>query len=138
MIKLTRCVHYDCWIYTVKIYNVNRRIFSLDRIFNSLWTSFSATWTFCLIILLILLPIERKLLSANINRCKLHCSLHSCRKGSKISGYLSIQSILMQPLLDNMKDVFDRVQAWCSCWNINFQAPISSQADLALILSCEG
>ena len=59
----------------------------------------------------------------HIIRYQFWYSLDSCRKASKIlSGYLSIQSILMQPLLDNMEDVFDRVQIRTSCRNGKFSS----------------
>ena len=59
----------------------------------------------------------------HINRYRFQCSLNSCQKGSKIfSGYLLIQSILTEPLLNNMKDIFDRVQIWTSCWNGKFSS----------------
>ena len=57
----------------------------------------------------------------HINRHQFQRGLDSCGKGSKtFSGYLLIQSTLTQPLLDNMKDVFDRVQLWTSYSSGNF------------------
>ena len=56
-------------------------------------------------------------------RYRFQCSLDSCGIGSKIfSGYLLIQSILTQPKLDNMKDIFDRVQIETSCCNSKFSS----------------
>lgn len=65
------------------------------------------------------------------------CSPDSRGIGRKIfSSHLSIQSVLMQPLLENMKDILDRVQIWTSCQNGKF--PTSSQADPAFKLFHEG
>ena len=66
------------------------------------------------------------------------CRLDSFGNGSKIFwSYLLIQSILVQPLFDNMKDVSDRVQIRSSSGTVNFEAPTSSQPDLAFTLLCE-
>ena len=76
----------------------------------------------------------------HINRYQFQFSLDSSKKGGKIFlGYLLIQSILTQLPLDNMKDIFDRVQVWrLLVGMVNFRAPTSSQPDLTFTLFCEG
>ena len=61
---------------------------------------------------------ERSFVDQN-NRSQFLSTLDYCGKGSKIfSSYQS--SVLMQPLLGNIKDVSDRVNMWTSCWNSTF------------------
>ena len=58
---------------------------------------------------------------------------------SKIfSDYLKIQSILKQPLLDNMKDVFNIIRSELLAGMENFRAPTSCHAYLVFTLFCEG